>query len=172
MSPALNELAPHAGADLYRVIVESPCGARVKYLYEPDLGTFRIKRALPAGSAYPFDWGFVPGTQAPDGDPIDAMVMGDQVSYPGTLIEVRLIAMLEVTQRDAVRTMPHHNPRVIGVPAWLEPEPYLAQLDPVRKDLCAFLVRVGEANGKTILDTRWLSADAARKYVEDHLSGS
>jgi inorganic pyrophosphatase len=49
-------------------VIESPAGARVKLKYAPDLGGFILSRPLVLGVTYPFDWGFVPGTRAPDGD--------------------------------------------------------------------------------------------------------
>ena len=66
-----------------RMVVESPKGATIKLKFEPKLGIFRIKRSLPLGLAYPFDWGFIPGTKGEDGDPIDALSIHGTGSFPG-----------------------------------------------------------------------------------------
>ena len=49
-------------------IVETPKGSRNKYDYDPELMTFRLAGVLPAGSVFPFDFGFIPSTKADDGD--------------------------------------------------------------------------------------------------------
>jgi len=66
------------------MIVQSREGATVKLKYEASLGVFRIKRSLPLGVAYPFDWGFAPGTRGEDGDPIDALSIHGTGTTPGS----------------------------------------------------------------------------------------
>jgi inorganic pyrophosphatase len=46
-----------------------------------------ISRPLPVGLTFPFDWGFVPSTRGPDGDPVDAFVMWDVASFPAIVLE-------------------------------------------------------------------------------------
>lgn len=80
------------------VVVESPRGATVKLKYEPALGVMTVARALPLGLAYPYDWGFVPGTVAADGDPVDAMIVWDATSYPGTVVRCRAVGVVRLEQ--------------------------------------------------------------------------
>lgn len=80
------------------VVVESPRGATVKLKYEPSLGAMTVARALPLGLAYPYDWGFVPGTVAADGDPVDAMIVWDAASYPGTVVRCRAVGVVRLEQ--------------------------------------------------------------------------
>ena len=80
------------------VEVESPRGATVKLKYEPALGVMTVARALPLGLAYPYDWGFVPGTAAADGDPVDAMIVWDATSFPGTLVRCRALGVVLLEQ--------------------------------------------------------------------------
>ena len=90
---------PARGADgAIHVVVESPRGATVKLKYDPELGVMTVARALPLGLAYPYDWGFVPGTCAADGDPVDALIAWDAASFPGTVVRCRAIALVKLEQ--------------------------------------------------------------------------
>ena len=86
MSPALLEIPAYADDGALRVIVECPRGSCLKFDYDAEHGVFEVGRPLPLGMSYPFDWGFIPGTRAPDGDPIDALMLNDVATYPGVLI--------------------------------------------------------------------------------------
>ena len=80
------------------VVVESPRGSSVKLKYHRQLGALTLSRPLPAGLTYPHDWGFVPGTLASDGDPVDALVLSDVGTAPGVVIACRPIGVLEIEQ--------------------------------------------------------------------------
>ena len=98
MSADLLSLPPRDEAGALLVVVECPRGSQVKLKYSPGLGTFVLSRPLAAGVAYPYDWGFVPGTQAADGDPVDAMVLLDAATFPGVVVCCRPLAVLELEQ--------------------------------------------------------------------------
>ncbi len=94
----LRHLPARAEDGAIHVVVESPRGATVKLKYEPALGVMTVARALPLGLAYPYDWGFVPGTVAADGDPVDAMIVWDAASYPGTVVRCRAVGVVRLEQ--------------------------------------------------------------------------
>jgi inorganic pyrophosphatase len=100
------------------IVVESPRGATAKFKYDPALEVFTLSRPLIDGVAYPYDWGFVPSTQGPDGDPLDAMILWPRSSYPGVVIPCRLIGVLQAEQnsRETPGTR-ERNDRLIAVPA-------------------------------------------------------
>ena len=75
------------------VIVEIPKGSRNKYEFDHDLGRIRLDRMLFSSTGYPSDYGFVPDTLAEDGDPIDALVLLDEPTFPGCLVNARVIAV-------------------------------------------------------------------------------
>jgi inorganic pyrophosphatase len=75
------------------VIVEIPKGSRNKYEYDPRLDRIRLDRTLFTATGYPGDYGFVPDTLAEDGDPIDALVLLDEPTFPGCLVNARVIAV-------------------------------------------------------------------------------
>ena len=108
--PAFNE-----DGELH-VVVESPRGSGVKLKYEPDLGSFEYGKALPIGLTYPYDWGFVPGTRAEDGDPLDALVLTDVPSFPGVVIACRPLGMLQLDQKSEEKKGRERNDRLVAVP--------------------------------------------------------
>ena len=72
--PHLLSNLPAYGEDgAVHAVVEAPKGSLVKLKYEIKLGAFTVAHSLPLGLSYPFDWGFVPSTQAPDGDPLECL---------------------------------------------------------------------------------------------------
>jgi inorganic pyrophosphatase len=75
------------------VIVEIPKGSRNKYEFDQRLGRIRLDRMLFTSTVYPGDYGFVPDTLAEDGDPIDALVLLDEPTFPGCLVRARVIAV-------------------------------------------------------------------------------
>jgi inorganic pyrophosphatase len=75
------------------VIVEIPKGSRNKYEFDLDLGRIRLDRMLFTATGYPGDYGFVPDTLAEDGDPIDALLLLDEPTFPGCLVRARVIAV-------------------------------------------------------------------------------
>src|SRR5438105_15578493 len=90
MARDLTRIETYADDGSLRVVVESPRGSSLKLDFDPKLRLFTVARELPLGLAYPFDWGFIPGTQGDDGDPLDAMVLHHQPSFPGVLLPCRI----------------------------------------------------------------------------------
>ena len=81
----LHTLKTFAGENVFHVVVESPRGSAVKLKYSPALGAMSISRPLVLGVTYPCDFGFVPSTEGPDRDPIDAAIWWDVTTYPGVV---------------------------------------------------------------------------------------
>src|SRR5438445_11368016 len=74
---------------LVNVIIETPRESQNKFVYDPELRIFKLKKTLPMGTTFPFDFGFIPNTEGADGDPLDVMVIMDQHAFPGCLIQCR-----------------------------------------------------------------------------------
>src|SRR5437016_3052786 len=83
---------------LLNVIIETPRDCRNKYKYDEKKGLFKISKVLPAGSSFPYDFGFVPNTLAPDGDPLDVLMLMDETSYPGVLVQGRPVGVIQAEQ--------------------------------------------------------------------------
>ena len=81
-----------AGVD-FDVIVEIPQGSRNKYEMDHRTGRIRLDRMLFTATRYPADYGYVDGTLGRDGDPLDALVLVDDPTFPGCAIRCRAIGM-------------------------------------------------------------------------------
>ena len=79
--------------DRLEVVVETPRGSRNKYEYDDEHGVMRLDRRIPGAVAFPADYGFVPGTVGTDGEPLDALVLLDEPTYPGIRIAARVVGV-------------------------------------------------------------------------------
>jgi inorganic pyrophosphatase len=78
------------------VYVEIPTGCRNKYEFDEELGGLVLDRRLFTSMGYPADYGFVEGTLAEDGDPLDALVLVSEATFPGCRIRARAIGVLHM----------------------------------------------------------------------------
>ena len=93
------------------VIVEIPKGSRNEYEYDHEKDRIRLNRMLFTATGYPSDYGFVPDTLAEDGEPIDALVLLQEPTFPGCVVRARVIAVFWM--RDADRP----DAKLLCVPA-------------------------------------------------------
>jgi inorganic pyrophosphatase len=107
------KLKPMTKDDLLQIVIETPAGSRNKFAFDPDQSVFALKKVLPAGMVFPYDFGFLPQTLAPDGDPIDVLLLMDEPAYPGCLVASRLIGVIEGEQLDGKKKV--RNDRLVAV---------------------------------------------------------
>ena len=79
------------------VYVEVPSGSRNKYELDPELGGIVLDRRLFTSMSYPADYGFIEGTMGEDGDPLDALVLVGEPTFPGCRIRVRVVGLFHMT---------------------------------------------------------------------------
>jgi inorganic pyrophosphatase len=103
-----------AGSGRLHVIVETPRGSRSKFRYDAPSGLFMLYKLLPLGAAFPYDFGFIPGTLEQDGDPLDVLVIGAEPTFVGCLVTVRVLGVIEANQTDRGVTI--RNDRLVAVP--------------------------------------------------------
>jgi inorganic pyrophosphatase len=100
----------------FDVVIEIPKGQRNKYEMDHESGRIRLDRMLFTSTRYPADYGFVEGTLADDGDPLDALVVLDEPTFPGCLIKCRAIGMFRMRDEkgadDKVLCVPATDPRM------------------------------------------------------------
>ncbi|HEY2950012.1 MAG TPA: inorganic diphosphatase [Micromonosporaceae bacterium] len=100
----------------FDVTVEIPKGHRNKYEVDHATGRIRLDRTLFTATQYPADYGFIEGTLGEDGDPLDALVLVQEPTFPGCLIRCRAIGMFRMTDEkggdDKVLCVPFADPRL------------------------------------------------------------
>ena len=98
---------------LFQVVIETPKNSRNKYAFDPDQRVFALKKVLPAGMVFPYDFGFLPRTIAGDGDPIDVLVLMDEPAFPGCVLRARLIGVIEGEQIEDKKRI--RNDRLVAI---------------------------------------------------------
>ncbi|ERR1700685_2066303 len=101
------------GKETIQVVIETPKGSRNKYAFDEEQKIFQLKKVLPAGMAFPFDFGFIPSTLADDGDPVDVLVLMDEPAFPGCLLICRIVGIIQGEQGDKKKK--ERNDRIVAV---------------------------------------------------------
>ncbi len=164
----IKNIKPFNG-DLINVIVETPHASRNKFDYDFDLDIFKLKKTLPQGMIFPFDFGFIPNTKGADGDPLDVLVIMDQKAYPGCLLECRVLGILEAeqTERDK-QTM--RNDRIIAVSNYSAMYEHLKTFKNLNKDLLNqienFFINYNNQSGKKYKPIKWASPTEAKQLIK------
>jgi len=148
-----------------RMIVEIPKHSTNKYEYDKELGVFRLDRPLYSPVHYPGDYGFVPGTLAPDGDAVDVLALVEEPSFPGCLIEVRPIGVMNMVDQgesdQKILAVPNRSPRFDGVDSL---DGIYAH---VRLEIEHFFNIYKELEGRKTATFGWGDVDAARQVIEE-----
>jgi len=153
---------------LLQVIIETPKGSRNKYSFDPDQKIFSLRKILPAGMAYPYDFGFLPRTLAPDGGPIDVLVLMDEPAFPGCLLPARLIGVIEGEQLNGKKRI--RNDRLVAVANATHSYVNIKKLDDLPKhflkELEDFFVNYRRLEGKEYKLLGCKGEDVARSLIK------
>jgi inorganic pyrophosphatase len=99
-----------------RVVIETPKGSNAKYAYDPARRAFVLKHVLPEGMSLPYDFGFIPGTLAEDGDPLDVLAISELCTFPGIELECHVVGAIKAEQIEPGSNGPKRNDRVLAIP--------------------------------------------------------
>jgi len=151
-APRLSELATvDREAKCINVIIETPKGARTKLAYDPEREAFVVKKVLPQGMSFPFDFGFIPSTRGQDGDPLDVLVLMDESVPSGSIVPSRLIGVLEATQTEKDGAC-ERNDRLIAISQscqlFAEVRKLVDLPDAVIRQIEQFFISYNEQEGK------------------------
>jgi len=110
----LNKLNPSSADHIISVMIEIPKGSRNKYEYDPVRKQIKFDRMLFSSVHYPSDYGFIPDTLAEDGDPLDALVLITEATFPGCFIQARPIGLFKMVDEkgldDKILCVPIEDP--------------------------------------------------------------
>ncbi|WP_304124903.1 inorganic diphosphatase [Methanosphaera cuniculi] len=149
--------------DTVTVVVEIPKGSRNKYEYEKDTESFKLDRVLYSPFHYPAEYGFIPQTLWDDGDPLDVLVIMDQPTFPGCLIDVRPVGVMRMIDDnesdDKILAVPLDDPRFNDITDIDElPDYYL-------KEIIHFFSEYKTLENKTVEITGWEDSENAKDAI-------
>lgn len=168
------DLPPLDGSDKVQVIIETPKGSRNKYAFDPEQRVFALKKVLPAGMTFPYDFGFVPSTKAEDGDPTDVLVLMDEPAFPGCLLKCRIIGIIEGLQ--GKKKTGERNDRIIAIEETNHSYAHVRHVKELGKkfvkELEEFFVNYHDLDGEKyrVLDVKGPSE--AQRRIEDGIDGA
>jgi inorganic pyrophosphatase len=151
------------------IIIETPKGCRNKYAYDEKSKGFRLKKILPAGAVFPFDFGFIPDTKGEDGDPLDVLVIMDEPAYPGCIVESRIIGALKAKQTERNKKT-ERNDRLIAVSVVSNSYSEVRSLDDINKNILEeiehFFISYNEQAGKKFEPVGWADSKEAMRLIK------
>ena len=149
MRKEIQRLGPFDSKKCVNVIVETPKGSRVKYSYQEKTGLFELSKALPEGMMFPFNFGFIPGTEADDGDPLDILIVNEEPLVPGCLLKAKLAGAIKAQQSENGKNI--RNDRLIGFAVSKETPTFLESIElngKLLKEVGHFFVSYNKMHGK------------------------
>lgn len=156
----------HPGVVL--AVIETPGGSRNKFKYDKKLGFFTLAGVLPEGMVFPHAFGFVPRTQAADGDPEDILILMDEPTFTGCVIQTRLLGVMEAEQTEDGKT--ERNDRLIAVAAQSRDYSEMKSLKDLNsnmlKEIEQFFITYNKEKGKKFKVLRMRGPGQALKMVK------
>ena len=168
---AIGRLGPDVRKKTVRVVIETPKHGRNKFSFDPEIQAFTLSAVLPVGASFPFDFGFVPKTKGGDGDPLDVLLLMDEPAFPGCVVEVRLVGVIEAIQTQKGRKV--RNDRLVGVAAESHLHRNVKSIDDVDSKLLdqieEFFQSYNEAKGERFQPRGRHGPKRARALLEEGL---
>ncbi len=153
------------------VIIETPKGSLNKYKYDQQHRLFALSKVLPSGISFPYDFGYIPSTRAPDGDPLDVLVLMDEAVFPACLIAARLIGVIKAEQTDGDEVV--RNDRLIAIASKSHDQQNVQRLEQLDayllEEIEHFFASYHELDGEKFRPLARLGPEKARKIVGKNL---
>ena len=153
------------------VVIETPKGSAQKYDYDPESHFFKLKKILPSGMVFPYDFGFIPDTKGEDGDPLDVIVISEFCSFPGIMIKCRIIGGIKAEQSEEKgKKKLIRNDRFLAIPKCsniFEKIKTAKDLpDNIFKELEQFFIDYNRIEGKEFKAMKKMDAKEARSLID------
>jgi inorganic pyrophosphatase len=144
-------------------VIEIPKGSRNKYELDKQTGAIHLSRVLFSPFHYPLNYGFIPRTLAQDQDPLDVMILGDEL-IPKSIVEIRPIALLKLKDQDII------DDKILAV---LEKDPRYQEFKDLKnvpkhllKEIEHFFTHYKDLEGKRVKVLKWLNKKQAEKEIK------
>ena len=159
------DLAPGPSVpEVVYAVIEIPKGSRNKYEYDKDIEAFALDRVLYSPFHYPGEYGLIPQTLYDDGDPMDIMVLMEQPTFPGCVIETRPIGIMKMIDGD------DKDDKILGVPINDPRFKDVNDINDVPKhlldEIAHFFKEYKRLEGKTTEVLGWENAEKALEAIE------
>ena len=149
-------------------IVETPKGSAQKYTYEPDKKWFKLSKIMPAGMVFPFDFGFIPDTKGEDGDPLDIIIISELKSFPGCVMDCRIIGGITAKQTEKGNTV--RNDRFLAIPEISQMFTNVKSIEDLPKDIIkqieTFFINYNDLSDKKFKPLKRIDAKQAFKMIK------
>jgi inorganic pyrophosphatase len=151
------------------VIIETPKGSRNKYAFDEKQRLFKLKKVLPVGMAFPYDFGFIPSTKAEDGDPVDVLVLMDEPAFAGCLLTCRVVGVIEGEQDMKKKVV--RNDRIVAIECANHSYMHIAHVDdlgkPFVRELEEFFVNYHQLSSEGYRILKVKGPRVARQRIRD-----
>jgi len=156
------------------VVIETRKGSAQKYDYVPNTPFFKLKKILPSGMVFPYDFGFIPNTKGEDGDPLDVIVISEFNRFPGCIIKCRIIGGIKAEQSDEKDSRKMvRNDRFLAIPKFTNIFQDIKKMedlpDQVTDQLEEFFVDYNKLQGKKFKALAKLGPNEAFSLIEEQL---
>ena len=150
-------------------IVEIPRGSRNKYEIDHKSGAVWLDRVLYSSVHYPTDYGFIPGTRSPDGDPLDVLIIIEEPTFPGCHIEIRPIGVLRMRDEKGI------DEKILAVPVKDAKFDEIRDIGDLMKHWLAeienFFATYKMLENKKSIVEGWRGSEEARAVIEKYTCG-
>ncbi|MDI3328968.1 MAG: inorganic diphosphatase [Alicyclobacillaceae bacterium] len=145
--------------------IEIPSGSQNKYEFDKEKGVFRLDRVLYSPMHYPTEYGYIQETLAEDGDPLDVLVLTTFPTFPGCVIETRVVGVLLMTddkgKDEKLLGVPTEDPRWKQVRSLEDVPPHILE------EIAHFFSVYKQLEGKEVKVEGWRGTDEAARLLED-----
>lgn len=164
----LARLGPGKGApEIVRTLVEIPKGSRNKYEMDEETGLIRLDRNLYTASVYPGDYGFIPGTLSEDGDPLDILIVSNEPTFSGCLIDARVVGVFYMVDGgkgdEKILAVPNRDPLYAEIEDSTDLPKHKAKM------VEHFFMTYKQLEGGQTSSRGWGHKDEALKIVEESI---
>jgi inorganic pyrophosphatase len=153
--------------EIVYAVVEVPKGSRNKYEYSKTAGVIKLDRVLYSPMHYPGDYGFIPQTFFDDGDPMDILIMMNEPTFPGCVIEARVLGMMKLIDKSEmdykVLAVPHNDPNYNHIKTFEDvPKHFLAEVE-------HFFISYKHLQGVATSSEGWVSMEGTHRAIESSI---